>query len=270
MSLSALRKISDEGVRFRSHIDGSELFLGPREAVRIQEALGADIIMTLDECPPADADETAVRKAVERTLRWATECRAAKSRPDQAMFAIVQGGRFPELRRFCADALVQMDFPGYAVGGVSVGEPKEELRSVISMTGPMLPAEKPRYLMGVGLPEDMVEAVAAGFDMFDCVVPTRNARNSGLFTWSGKMKIRNEKFRNDFSPVDGNCGCYLCRNFTRAYLRHLFVAGEMLGPVLATMHNLRFFMDLMERIRQSITDGTFSELRSKITRVYSV
>ncbi|MHC4664320.1 MAG: tRNA guanosine(34) transglycosylase Tgt [Planctomycetota bacterium] len=259
-SLAKLNKVGDEGVTFQSHIDGTKLFIGPKEAVRIQEKLGADIIMAFDECPPHDASRKDVEQAARRTIRWAQKCREHHSRDDQALFAIVQGGMHEDLRKECAAELAAMDFPGYAIGGVSVGESKEELHRITKITVPLLPEEKPRYLMGVGQPEDIIAAVRAGVDMFDCVLPTRNARNGDLYTADGKMKIRNEKFKSDFTPIEADCPCYLCRNFTRAYLRHLFMSGELLAHTLATIHNVTFFHRLMARIRGAIRAGTLAKI----------
>lgn len=264
MSLAALRKVTDEGVHFNSHVDGSKLFIGPKEATRIQEKIGADIIMAFDECPPGNADHAQVERAVERTTRWAEICRNEHARKDQALFAIVQGGMSEDLRRRSMEELVALDFPGYAVGGVSVGEPKEDLHRITNFAAPLLPQNKPRYLMGVGEPEDVLEGVAAGVDMFDCVVPTRNARNAGLFTSQGRIKIRNKAFERDFAPLDPECDCFACKTFTRAYLRHLFISGEMLGPILATVHNIAFFMKMMSRVRLAICEGTFTALKKEI------
>jgi queuine tRNA-ribosyltransferase len=269
LSLSDLRKVTDEGVTFKSHIDGSTLFLGPVEAVRIQEALGSDIAMAFDECPPADAPKEKVAEAAERTARWAKICLETRTLANQAMFGIVQGGMHEDLRRESAASITAMQFDGFAIGGVSVGEPKEDLHRITRFATPLLPDAKPRYLMGVGQPEDIVEGVAAGIDMFDCVVPTRNARNAGIFTSEGRIKIRNEKYRTDFTPLDNACGCYVCANFTRSYIRHLFAAGEMLGPVLATIHNISFYMEMMERIRESIKSGAFAAYKSEIQGIFT-
>jgi queuine tRNA-ribosyltransferase len=263
-SLATLVKVEEEGVRFRSHIDGSERFIGPREATGIQRLLGADMVTCFDQCTPypCSKDDTAV--AVERTVRWAGICAGESAASQQAMFGIVQGSTYSDLRAECAARLVQMDFPGYAVGGLSVGEPKEETFGTLETTLAHLPADKPRYLMGVGTPADIMEAVKLGVDMFDCVMPTRNARNAHLFTRKGHLKILHERFREDLGPVDPGCGCYLCSNFSRAYLRHLFIAKELLAYTLATIHNVTYYQDLMSALREWISggDGDFSfELR---------
>jgi queuine tRNA-ribosyltransferase len=257
-SLAPLRRVSDEGVTFRSHIDGSEHFLTPELAVQYQEALGADIIMVLDECPAYDDSPEKVRRAVDRTHRWAERCRQTHKRHDQALYAIVQGAIFPELRRRSAEYLTALDFPGYAIGGLSIGEPKETMWPIVEETAPRLPENKPRYLMGVGSPEDIVEGVARGIDIFDSALPTRVARNGALFTGQGRCNIRNAAFRRVEEPVDSDCDCYTCRNFSAAYLSHLFRSEEILGLRLATIHNLRFISNLVNKIRSTILDGTFN------------
>jgi queuine tRNA-ribosyltransferase len=260
-SLQELRKFREDGVVFRSHIDGSEHLFTPEGAVRIQEQLGADIIMCLDECaPPLDREYCA--RAMERTHRWAERCRQAQTRRDQALFGIVQGGIFPELRAQSADFLVSLDFPGYAIGGLSVGEPKEATHAMLEVVTPRLPAHKPRYLMGVGSPEDFFESVARGVDLFDCVLPTRIARNAALLTAEGRLNIRNAQYAEDPRPIEEGCECYTCRHFSRAYLRHLFRAGEVLALRLATIHNLHFELNLMRRIRAAILDGTFVDFKA--------
>jgi len=261
-SLQELRTFREDGVLFRSHIDGSEHLFTPEGVVEIQEQLGADIIMCLDECaPPLDYDYNV--GAMARTHRWAERCRVAQSRDDQALFGIVQGGIFADLRAESAEFLVSLDFPGYAIGGLSVGEPKEDMNAMLEVVTPILPADKPRYLMGVGSPEDFFESVARGVDLFDCVLPTRIARNGALLTHQGRLNIRNARYAEDPAPIEDGCECYACRNFSRAYLRHLFKAGEVLGLRLATIHNLHFVLDLMRRIRESILDGTFSEFKEQ-------
>ena len=261
-SLRELNKINDEGVEFQSHLDGSRHTMSPEKSIEIQNNLGADIIMCFDECVPYPAGRAYVSDSVERTYRWAKRCLKAHQRPnEQSLFGIVQGAFDKELRRISAEQLVQLDFPGYAVGGLSVGEPKPLMYEMLDVTIPLLPEEKPRYLMGVGTPEDFFEAVERGVDMFDCVMPTRNARNGTLFTSKGKLVVRNALYAKDPLPPDPGCSCYTCSHFSRAYLRHLFKAGEMLGPTLATYHNLYFFIQLMERIRKAIKKGTFSELK---------
>ncbi|MBA3314803.1 MAG: tRNA guanosine(34) transglycosylase Tgt [Planctomycetota bacterium] len=261
-SLADLRRMSDEHVVFKSHIDGSELALSPERAIRIQELLGADVIMCLDECPPHGVDAEKLRDAVDRTTRWAARCREAHRRADQALFGIVQGGTDPSLRERSATSLVPLDFPGYAIGGLSVGETPESMYATLDMTTPILPHEKPRYLMGVGTPCDLIEAVLRGVDLFDCVMPTRNGRNATAFTSRGKVKLRNASHRADESPLDPECDCPTCTRYTRAYLRHLFVAEEMLGPILASLHNVAFYQRLMQDLRQAIQEGRAAEFRS--------
>ncbi len=267
-SLAPLRKVSDEGVTFRSHIDGSEHFLTPERAVQYQERLGADIIMVLDECSACVDGKEKVRQAMERTHRWAERCLRSHQKKGQALYAIVQGGMYPELRRQSAECLTQMDFPGYAIGGLSVGEPKEITLAMIGETVPLLPAGKPRYLMGVGAPEDIIEGVARGIDIFDCALPTRVARNGALFTGHGRVNIRNAAYKTMDAPLDPDCDCYTCRNFSAAYLSHLFRSGELLALRLATVHNLRFIGNLVHRIRESILDDTFSEMREDFLAGY--
>ncbi len=263
-SLAELRKIAEEGVTFQSHIDGgAKHFVSPEYAIEIQESLGADIIMTFDECIPFPATHDYARDSLERTLRWARRCRDAKKETGQALFGIVQGGMYPELRKRSAEALVDIGFDGYAVGGLSVGETKPVMYEMIDASVPSLPDDKPRYLMGVGTPEDLVEGVDRGIDMFDCVMPTRNARNGTFFTSFGKIVIRNAQYERDGQPIDPDCGCYTCRKFTRAYLRHLFNAGEVLALRLGTIHNLFFYLNLMRNIRASIGQGTFKEFKKE-------
>ncbi|HKB05226.1 MAG TPA: tRNA guanosine(34) transglycosylase Tgt [Gemmataceae bacterium] len=261
-SLAPIRKVSDDGVSFRSHIDGALLDLTPERAVRIQENLGSDIAMMLDECPPSDAPEPILRDAVERTLRWAERCRTAHRRLDQALFAIVQGGTDLGWRRRCAETLIGMDFPGYALGGFSVGESADAMHAALPAAAELLPADKPRYLMGVGRPEDLLAGVAAGIDMFDCVMPTRNGRNASAFTPDGPIRLRNACHRRDPAPVESGCPCYTCTNFSRAYLHHLFQADEMLGPTLLSLHNIAFYLRLMAEAREAIADQRFAAFRS--------
>ena len=258
-SLSRLRDISEEGVTFQSHLDGSRHFIGPKEAMEIQEALGADIIMTFDECVPYPADHDYVLGAVERTTRWAGKCLQHKKRNDQALFGIVQGGMYPDLREKSARELVEMDFQGYALGGLSVGEDSETRQRVIEETIGFLPENKPVYLMGVGRPEDIIEAVIQGVDMFDCVMPTRNARNGTLFTSKGKISIKNARYADDMEPLDAACECYTCTHYSRAYLRHLFMARELLAYRLNTIHNLWFYMHLIERLKTAIKNDQIEE-----------
>jgi queuine tRNA-ribosyltransferase len=259
-SLADINEISDERVIFKSHIDGSMIVLTPARSIQVQNALGADIIMAFDECPPGDAPWEVQRRAVDRTVRWAEQCLRAHQRPEQqGLFGIVQGGPDEALRKECAEKLIAMDFPGYAIGGLAVGEGFDAMKRVLGFVTPMLPAEKPRYLMGVGFPRDIVTAVAAGVDMFDCVLPTRNGRNAYAFTASGAIRLRNSKFARDAGPIEEGCDCYACRNFTRGAIRHYFFASEMLGPVLTSVHNMRFYQRLMADIRQSIANGTFAD-----------
>jgi len=267
-SLAPLRQVNDEGVIFRSHIDGSQHNFTPELAVQYQEALGADIIMALDECPAHDDSLDKVKKATERTHRWAERCLKAHNRPGQALYAIVQGGLFPELRRQSAEYLTSLDFPGYAIGGLSIGEPKKVTMTMVKETAAFLPENKPRYLMGVGSPEDIVESVARGCDIFDSAMPTRVARNGALFTWQGRVNITNAAYSNMEQPVVADCNCYACRNFSAAYLHHLFNAGELLAYRLATIHNLSFISELMAKIRGAILDGTFPGFRKDFLTNY--
>jgi queuine tRNA-ribosyltransferase len=259
-SLADINKITDERVTFKSHVDGSVVELTPERSIGVQNALGADIIMAFDECPPADAPGEYHRVAVERTLRWAKQCLAAHARPgEQSLFGIVQGGTDPALRERCAAELIALDFPGYAIGGLAVGEGFEAMKGVLAHVAPALPAHKPRYLMGVGFPRDIVAAVASGVDMFDCVLPTRNGRNAYAFTASGPLRLRNSRFIRDDGPIEPGCDCYACRTFTRGAIRHFFFAGEMLGPVLCSVHNMRFYQRLMADVRRAIAGGTFGD-----------
>jgi len=251
-SLAALRKIREEGATFRSHIDGSEHFLSPEKAVAIQEALGADIAMAFDECSPYPCPYEQAQAAMERTTRWARRCLQVHAKGEQALFGITQGGIYRDLREKSTEELVAMDFDGYAIGGLSVGEPKEAMYTVLDYTAPLFPADKPLYLMGVGSPDCLLEAVERGVDMFDCVLPTRIARNGTVFTSRGKLVVRNAEYASDFSPLDEECACYTCKGFTRAYIRHLIKANEILGVRLTTIHNLHFILKLMEDIRDTI------------------
>ncbi len=259
-SLAHLRRIDEDGVRFRSHVDGAEHFFSPERVIQIEEALGADIIMAFDECAPYPSSWDYAAEAMERTHRWAERCLAARSRDDQALFGIVQGGVYPDLREKSARYLSSLGFDGYGIGGLSVGEPKAVMYSVLEETVRHLPPDKPRYLMGVGSPEDLLECVARGVDMFDCVLPTRIARNGALFTHEGRLNIRNSRYLDDGSPVEEGCRCYTCRHFSRAYLRHLTKSDEVLGLRLATIHNLHFLLNLATQIRRAIRDGTFPSL----------
>ena len=251
-SLGAMRKITDDGARFQSHLDGSHHLLTPEKAVEIQEALGSDVAMVLDECIPADAARDYVEASTARTLCWAERCLRARSSAAQLMFGIVQGGLFEDLRRRCVEALAPLPFEGFAVGGLGVGEGEEQLDAIGSFTVGLLPPDRPRYLMGVGRPRDIVHAVRAGFDMFDCVIPTRNARNGTLYTSGGKLNIKRAEFAADGRPLDPACGCYTCRHFSRAYLRHLYMAGEILSAQLNSLHNLYFYHRLMDKCREAI------------------
>jgi queuine tRNA-ribosyltransferase len=259
-SLAQSRKITDESAVFRSHIDGALLELTPERAVAIQENLGSDIAMCLDECPPADTPPDYLRVAVRRTLLWAERCKAAHNRSDQALFAIVQGGTDVELRERCADALTALDFPGYALGGFSVGETAAQMVAALGPTAARLPANKPRYLMGVGRPEDVLEAVNCGVDLFDCVLPTRNGRNACAFTAEGTLRLRNHCHKRDSAPLESDCPCYTCRHFSRAYLHHLFLAKEMLGPTLLSLHNVAFYCRLMADVRRAIEEDRLGAL----------
>jgi queuine tRNA-ribosyltransferase len=258
-SLAPTRKLTDESAVFRSHIDGSLLELTPERAVAIQENLGSDIAMCLDECPPADTPPEYLRVAVRRTLLWAERCKAAQRRSDQALFAIVQGGTDLEERARCADALSAMDFPGYALGGFSVGETAAQMVATLGPTAARLPTEKPRYLMGVGRPEDILQAVRCGVDMFDCVLPTRNGRNASAFTGEGTVRLRNSCHKRDPAPLESDCPCYACRHFSRAYLHHLFQAKEMLGPTLLSLHNVAFYCRLLADVRLAIEQNRLDE-----------
>jgi queuine tRNA-ribosyltransferase len=267
-SLSPLCKLTDEGVTFRSHIDGSEHFLTPELAIEYQEGLGSDIMMVLDECSPYGAPREKVVKAMERTHRWAERCLAAHKPNHQYLYAIVQGGVFPDLREESAKTLSNLDFPGYAVGGLSVGEPKDVMYDILGKTTPFIPEDKPRYLMGVGAPEDLVEGVARGIDIFDCALPTRVARNAALFTSKGRVNVRRAAYSRQESPIDPECDCYTCRTFSAAYLSHLFRSEELLALRLATIHNLRFIKNLVDNIRSSIISGTFDDFRKDFLSIY--
>jgi queuine tRNA-ribosyltransferase len=269
-SLGEMRKISEEGVRFASPVNGDKLFLTPEVSMQVQTALNSDIVMQFDECTPYETKgqlttEREARESMELSLRWAARCKAEFARLENpnALFGIVQGGMFESLREASLDALVAMDLPGYAVGGVSVGEPKDDMLRIMAHTPHRLPAQKPRYLMGVGTPEDLVEGVAQGVDMFDCVMPTRNARNGHLFTRFGDLRIRNAKNKSDQRPIDETCTCYACCNFSRAYLHHLDRCGEMLGPMLATIHNLHCYVNLMREVREALDAGRFAAWRAQ-------
>jgi queuine tRNA-ribosyltransferase len=258
-SLSDINQITDEGVTFKSHVDGSLVHLTPQRSIQVQNDLGADIIMAFDECPRADAPLEYHLTAVERTLRWARVCIEAHSRAgEQALFGIVQGGTDPALRERCALELVRMNFPGYAIGGLAVGEGFEAMKGVLARVTPMFSEDRPRYLMGVGYPRDIAAAVAAGIDMFDCVLPTRNGRNAYAFTATGPIRLRNSQYQRDTAPIEPGCDCYACTHFTRGAIRHYFFASEMLGPILVSVHNTRFYQRFMADIRRSLAEGTFA------------
>jgi len=262
-SLATLRSLDDDGVTFQSHIDGAILRLDPAGAVAIQEQLGADIIMVLDECLRLPAAPAALERAVARTLRWAAVCRHAVTRDDQALFGIVQGGLDLDLRRRCLDGLVKLDFAGYAIGGLAVGDTPAEMAALLRAFVPEMPHDRPRYLMGVGRPIDLIRAVAAGVDLFDCVMPTRNGRNAYAFLPTGFLRMRNAALRKDDRPIQEDCPCYACKHFSRAYLRHLFLAGEMLGPILVSLHNIAYYHRWMRRIREAIAAGTLGQLLAR-------
>ena len=258
-SLGKLRKITEEGVKFNSPIDGSKVFMGPEESMQVQRDLGSDIVMIFDECTPYPAEEKEVRESMELSLRWAQRSKDAHGDNPSALFGIVQGGMFPNLREVSLKGLTDIGFDGYAIGGLSVGEPKEEMIKVLDHLKDHMPAEKPRYLMGVGTPEDIVEAVRRGIDMFDCVMPTRNARNGFLFTSKGMVRIRNAKYTDDTGPVDEECDCYTCKNYSRSYLRHLDKSKEILGSRLNTIHNLHYYQHVMAGLRSAIEKGELDE-----------
>jgi queuine tRNA-ribosyltransferase len=274
-SLNSLTKITEEGVRFQSHLDGSYHMFTPERVMEIEHALGADIIMALDEPVLYPCSKEQADRANRRTLSWAERCliahnelRDKESKRPPALFGIIQGGTYPELRRMSAEVLLRFDFPGYAIGGLSLGEPKSATWEMVKLCTDIVPQEKPRYLMGVGTPEDMLEAISLGVDMFDCVLPTRNARNASLFTRFGKLIIKNSQYAEDFSPVDQECGCSTCRNYTRAYLRHLFNTGEISALRLATVHSLHFYMDLMKWAREAILEDRFREWKEEFLTRY--
>ncbi|HET9701140.1 MAG TPA: tRNA guanosine(34) transglycosylase Tgt [Burkholderiales bacterium] len=258
-SLGALRKITEQGVKFQSPVNGDRLFLAPEDSMRIQRVLNSDVVMVLDECTPYPADEREARQSMELSLRWAERCRRAHEGNPNALFGIVQGGMHENLRDRSLGGLVGIGFDGYAIGGLSVGEPKEDMQRILAHTAPQLPAQRPRYLMGVGTPRDIVFAVSQGVDMFDCVLPTRNARNGWVFTRNGVIKLRNSRHRTDTRPLDERCACYTCRNFTRAYLHHLQRVNEILGARLNTIHNLHYYQELMAGLRAAITTGTLGD-----------
>ena len=268
-SLGDLRKITEEGVTFRSHIDGSKKFLSPEVSMQVQMCLGSDIVMAFDECVPYPADYEYAKRSTERTQRWAERCQRAMTAPQQGLFGIVQGGMYKDLRRWHAARLVEMDLPGYAVGGLSVGEPPELMYEMLSYSTSLLPEGKPRYLMGVGTPDHLVEGVARGIDMFDCVYPTRVARNGMAMTWTGRLVMKNANLEHDHRVIEEGCGCYACRNgYTRAYIRHLVRAGEIFGLRLLSLHNLYFLEEFVRRMRAAIIEGRFEHFRSEFLAGY--
>lgn len=268
-SLSDLREITEEGVHFRNHLNGEKLFLSPEGAMDIQNALGSDIMMAFDECPPYPAEFDYMKKSVERTSRWAERCLQAHARPqDQSLFGIVQGGEYEDLRKQSAKDLVSLDLPGYAIGGLSVGEPKDVMNRVLEFTTPLLPDNKPRYLMGVGSPDSLIDGAIRGVDMFDCVLPTRIARNGTCMTSNGRLVVRNAKYSRDFGPLDPNCDCHVCRNYSRAYIRHLVKANETFGFRLTSYHNLYFLIKLMENVREAIRQDRLIDFRHEFFEQY--
>ncbi|HZJ82853.1 MAG TPA: tRNA guanosine(34) transglycosylase Tgt [Clostridia bacterium] len=267
-SLADLRKISDEGVEFQSHLDGSYHFFSPEKVMEIENNLGADIMMAFDICSPYPCDYEDAKKDLERTLKWAKRCKEAHGRDDQALFGIVQGGMYEDLRLRSAEELIALDFPGYGIGGLSVGEPKHLLYEMLDVLNPVMPKDKPRYLMGVGSPDCLIEGVMRGVDMFDCVLSTRIARNGTAMTSQGRVVVRNATYQRDFTPLDPECDCYTCKNFTRGYLRHLVKAGEMLSSILITIHNTRFLINLMQNIRKAIWNDRLPEFRHDFFKKY--
>ncbi len=270
-SLGDLRKITEEGVTFRSHIDGSKKFLSPEVSMEVQMALGSDIVMAFDECVPYPADYNYAKQSTERTIRWLQRCKEAMTAPNQGLFGIVQGGMYKDLREWSARETTAMDLPGYAVGGLSVGEPKELMYEMLEYSTSLLPQDKPRYLMGVGTPDCLVEGVQRGIDMFDCVYPTRVARNGMAMTWTGRLVMKNAQFTHDHAVLEEGCGCYACRNgYTRAYIRHLVRANEIFGLRLLSLHNLYFLQEFMRRMRQAILEDRFTEFRSDFFNHYQM
>lgn len=268
-SLSEFRNIKEEGVHFRNHMNGDKLFLSPEKAMHIQNDLGSDIMMAFDECPPFPATHEYMKSSVERTSRWAERCHEAHQRPqDQGLFGIIQGGEFEDLRKQSAQDLVSLDFPGYAIGGLSVGEPKDVMNRALEFTTPLMPADKPRYLMGVGSPDSLIDGAIRGIDMFDCVLPTRIARNGTLMTSTGRLNIKNAAFKRDFGPIDEKCDCYTCTNYSRAYVHHLIRADETFGIRLTSYHNLQFLLNLMEQVRQAIREDRLGDFREEFFEAY--
>ena len=267
-SLSSLRKITEEGVAFHSHLDGSKHLFTPESVMKTEEDLGADIIMAFDECCPYPSTYEYTKNSMERTTRWAKRCKEAHTTENQALFGIIQGGFFEDLRKKSAEDLIALDLPGYAIGGISVGEPKEEFLKMLYYTTPLMPKDKPRYLMGVGTPDYLIEAALAGIDMCDCVLPTRIARNGTAMTWNGKVVVRNATYERDFTPLDSECDCYTCRNYTKAYLRHLVKTKEILGVRLLSIHNLYFLSKLMERVRKEIENDNLLNFKNEFYSKY--
>ena len=267
-SLADTRKITEEGVHFKSHLDGSKLFMSPEDSIHIQESIGSDIAMSFDECMPYPSTYEYAKNSVERTLRWAVRGKEAHTRQDQALFGIVQGSDYPDLRKYCAEELVKMDFDGYSIGGTSVGEDKETHYKMLDYTLPFLPDDKPRYEMGIGATNDILEAVSRGVDMFDCVLPTRIARHGTLMTSQGRINIKKQQYANDFTPLDPNCDCYACQHYTKAYIHHLFRCNEGFGTRLMSIHNLRFLLKFMEDIRQAIKEDRFEQFKEDIYANY--
>lgn len=267
-SLKSLMKLTDEGMEFRSHIDGSKHFMSPEDNMGVQKAIGADMIMALDECPPAGADKKHILDAVERTVKWVARCKTVSLKSHQTLIPIIQGGVDPDMRRLCVEEIVPMGFNSYAIGGLSVGEEKPAMMDTVQFTTSILPHAAPRYLMGVGMPDDIFNCVERGVDMFDCVLPTRVARNGLAFTMDGRVNLRNACHRDSDIPIEADCGCYACRNFSRAYIRHMFIAGEIMGPRLTTFHNLFFYARITALIRSSIKDGTFNDVKNKFIERY--
>ena len=268
-SLGQLRQITEEGVEFQSHLDGSKKFLSPEKAMEIENSLGADIIMAFDECCPYPSTYEYTKNSMERTTRWAKRCKDAHNKEEkQGLFGIVQGGFFEDLRKQSAEDLIKLDFPGYAIGGISVGEPKEKFLEVLRFTAPLLPKDKPRYLMGVGTPDYLIEAAIAGIDMCDCVLPTRIARHGTALTSSGKLVVRNATYEKDFGPLDPECDCYACKNYTRSYIRHLVKTNEILGIRLLSIHNIKFLTNLMDRVRIEIENDNLANFRDEFYRKY--
>lgn len=267
-SLAERRKITEEGVTFKNHLNGDKLFFSPEIAIEIEQKLGADIAMSFDECPPYPVSYEYMKNSVERTLRWAKRGQIAHTKKDQALFGIVQGGEFPDLRKMCAEELTKMNFDGYSIGGTSIGEPKDVMFKMVEYTVPYLPKDKPRYLMGVGSIDYILEGIAMGVDMFDCVLPTRIARHGALMTSKGRVNIRDLKYAEDFSPLDSECDCYCCKNYTKAYLRHLYKCDETFGKRLLSIHNIRFLIKMMEEARVAIQEDRFGDFKEEFIKKY--